>query len=59
MLKKCIASIGMLVMVLGVSYQAEAQESKNYSMWETVLLTPDYTNLKVFEENMRKHNWVP
>lgn len=56
MLKKCIASIGMLVMVLGVSYQAEAQESKNYSMWETVLLTPDYTNLKVFEENMRKHN---
>jgi len=56
MLKKCIASVMMLAMILGVSFQVEAQESKNYSMWETVMLTPDYTNLKVFGENMSKHN---
>ncbi|HLV69076.1 MAG TPA: hypothetical protein VKY34_00115 [Xanthomarina sp.] len=55
MLKKCIASVMMLAMILGVSFQVEAQESKNYSMWETVMLTPDYTNLKVFGENMSKH----
>src|SRR5690554_498522 len=56
MFKKCIASITMLVMVLGVSFQANAQDKKNYIMWENVLLTPDYTNLKVFGDNMRKHN---
>lgn len=56
MFKKCIASITMLVMILGISIQSEAQESKDYQMWQNVMLTPDYTNLKVFGENMRKHN---
>jgi len=56
MLKKCIASITMLVMVLGVSFQTNAQDKKNYTMWETVMLTPDLAKLKVFGENMRNHN---
>lgn len=56
MIKKIIASLMMLVMILGVSFQSDAQESEDYSMWQTVMLTPDYTNLKVLGENMRKHN---
>ncbi|TYA54798.1 hypothetical protein [Formosa maritima] len=56
MFKKSIASIMMLIMVLGVSFDTDAQESKDYTMWQNVMITPDYTNLKVFGENMRKHN---
>ncbi|MFL0352329.1 hypothetical protein [Xanthomarina sp. GH4-25] len=56
MFKKTIASAMMLVMVLGVSINANSQESKDYTMWQNVMLTPDYANLKTFGENMRKHN---
>ena len=56
MIKKLFASVLMLVMVLTVSTEINAQESEDYSMWETIMLTPDYTKLKTLEINMRKHN---
>ncbi|HLV15428.1 MAG TPA: hypothetical protein VKY41_09625 [Xanthomarina sp.] len=46
----------MLVMVLGISLQINAQDKEDYTMWETLMFTPDYTNLKVLGENMKKHN---
>jgi len=57
MLKKTIASLMMLAMVFAFSNPVNAQEeSEDYSMWENMMLTPDYTQLKTFGENMRKHN---
>jgi len=56
MLKKTFASILMLAMVFTFSTAVNAQESEDYTMWETMMITPDYTNLKTFGENMRKHN---
>ena len=54
MFKKFIASIMMLVMLLGVSFTLVAQE--DYKLWEDIMLTPDFTKLKILETNMRKHN---
>ncbi|RKE98184.1 hypothetical protein [Ichthyenterobacterium magnum] len=56
MFKKVIASVVMLTMMFGVSLTSNAQDSKDYKMWESIMLTPDYTNLKTLGENMRKHN---
>ena len=59
MFKKVIASAMMLVMVIGVSLTSNAQdteESKDYQMWQSIMLTPDKTKLKVLSDNMRKHN---
>ena len=56
MFKKSIASFLMLAMVFGVSLTLSAQESENYNMWEDIMLTPDFTKLKILETNMRKHN---
>ena len=56
MFKKSIASFLMLAMVFGVSLTLNAQESKNYSMWESFMITPDNTQLKTLQENMRNHN---
>jgi hypothetical protein len=56
MFKKVFASVLMLVMVFGVSITLNAQEDKDYQMWESIMLTPDNTKLKILADNMRKHN---
>lgn len=56
MFKKVFASVLMLVMVFGVSVTLNAQEDKDYQMWESIMLTPDNTKLKILADNMRKHN---
>lgn len=44
-------------MVFAFSNPVNAQEeSEDYSMWENMMITADYTQLKTFGENMRKHN---
>ncbi|OUS01009.1 hypothetical protein A9Q86_09705 [Flavobacteriales bacterium 33_180_T64] len=56
MFKKVSASLLMLVIVFGVFGTLNAQEDKDYKMWESIMLTPDKTKLKVLADNMRKHN---
>lgn len=46
----------MLAMVFMFSTSINAQESEDYNMWENMMFTPDYTQLKTLSENMRKHN---
>ena len=47
----------MAFIVFGTMITANAQEeSKDYEMWESIMLTPDYTKLKVLGDNMRDHN---
>lgn len=46
----------VIAMVFGAVLTVSAQEDKSYSMWESIMLTPDNTQLKVLGENMRKHN---
>lgn len=42
---------------MSANFTLNAQEdSKDYEMMESILLTPDYTKLKVLGENMRAHN---
>lgn len=55
MLKKTISSILMTALLLSSIIGLNAQE-KSYVMWESIMITPDNTKLKVFGENMRKHN---
>lgn len=56
MFKKSIASLLMLAMVFTFSTSVNAQESEDYAMWQNIMITPDYKNLKTLQENMRKHN---
>lgn len=56
MFKTTIASVTMLAMVFTLSFNVNAQETEDYSMWENIMLTPDYTKLKILQTNMRKHN---
>ena len=46
----------MLALVFMFSTSINAQESEDYNMWENMMFTPDYTQLKTLSENMRKHN---
>lgn len=46
----------MAFIVFGTMVTVNAQDSKSYEMWEDIMLTPDYTKLKVLGDNMRKHN---
>lgn len=50
-----ITCIAMLFFGAGFGVQAQ-EDDDNYAMWETIILTPDNTKLKVLGENMRKHN---
>lgn len=44
-------------MLIGTSFTLNAQDdSKGYVMFESMMMTPDYTKLKVLGENMRAHN---
>ncbi len=57
MIKKSISLMTMVAMVFGTMVTVNAQDdSKDYSMWESIMLTPDNTKLKVLSDNMRKHN---
>jgi len=57
MIKKAISLMCMAAIVFGSMFTVKAQdESKDYKMWEDIMLTPDNTKLKVLQENMRKHN---
>lgn len=57
MIKKIYLFLMMVALVLGTMLTVSAQDdSSSYNMWEDITITPDYTKLKVFGENMRKHN---
>jgi hypothetical protein len=56
MLTKTMASFLMLAMVFTYSNTINAQESEDYNMWESIMFSPDNTQLKTLGENMRKHN---
>lgn len=56
MTKKTISLLMIFVMTFGIITNVNAQDDSSYSMWENITLTPDYTKLKEFGENMSKHN---
>jgi len=57
MIKKCNSLLLMVAIVFGAMLTVNAQDdSSSYEMWESIMLTPDNTKLKVLQENMRKHN---
>ena len=57
MLKKTLSFALLTAMVFGALVTVEAQEgTMEEPIWESIMLTPDNTKLKVFGENMRKHN---
>ena len=56
MFKKNLGSIMVLFIIVSISFNAKAQSSEPYSMWESVMITPDYTKLKTLQTNMRAHN---
>ena len=56
MFKNLIASLLMLFMFVSISFDAKAQSPEPYSMWESIMLTPDYKELKTLQANMRAHN---
>lgn len=56
MYKKSFASLMVLAFLFGNLFISNGQESKDYNMWESLMLTPDNTKLKVLQENMKSHN---
>jgi hypothetical protein len=57
MFKKMKYLIMIALVILGATTISTAQEDdSSYNMWESIMITPDYTQLKVFGENMRAHN---
>jgi len=56
MIKKTISLLTMVAIVFGTMLTLNAQEDSSYEMWEDVMLTPDNTNLKILQDNIRKHN---
>ena len=56
MIKKCNLLLIMVAMVFGTVLTVNAQDNSSYKMWESIILTPDNSKLKVLAENMRKHN---
>ncbi len=56
-MKKCIPIVCSLLLSLGALQLAPAQEATDKDpMWETIILSPDNTKLKILGENLRKHN---
>ena len=46
-----------VAVVFSTAFTANAQDdTKSYEMWESIMLTPDNTKLKILQVNMRKHN---
>lgn len=57
MTKKYISLLMMVAISFGAISTIQSQESTSkYKMWEDIMITPDYTKLKILGENMRKHN---
>ena len=57
MIKKTISQLLVVLFVIGANFTLNAQQdSKEDVLMESILLTPDYTKLKVLGENMRAHN---
>lgn len=57
MIKKCNSLLIVVAIVFGTMLTLNAQDDdSSYEMWESIMLTPDNTKLKVLAENMRKHN---
>ena len=54
--KRFIVMLLALCMTLGVVPMLYGQDDAAEPMWETIMLTPDNTKLKVLAENMRAHN---
>lgn len=56
MIRSTVSFLVMVCLVFSASFSLSAQdESKDYVL-ESVLMTPDYKNLKTLGENMRAHN---
>jgi len=56
-MKKFVLPFIALLLGLGSFQLLSAQDSDEKDpMWETIILTPDLTKLKILGENMRKHN---
>ncbi len=52
---KCLTMTALFV--FGATTISVAQDdSSSYQMWESIVLTPDNTQLKTLGENMRSHN---
>lgn len=57
MIKKSVSLLIMATIVFGAILTVNAQDdSSSNQIWESLMLTPDNTKLKVLGENMRKHN---
>ncbi|WP_411031001.1 hypothetical protein [Spongiimicrobium sp. 3-5] len=57
MIKKSITLAMIGIIAIGSLSQLKAQdEAAESPMWESIILTPDNTKLKILGENMRKHN---
>ena len=57
MFKKTLSFTLLVAMLFGAISIVEAQEGPMADpIWESIMLTPDNTKLKVLGENMRKHN---
>ena len=56
MIKRSISLLMMVALVFGAMVTVRAQDDSKYQMWESIMMSPDYTKLKVLGENMRKHN---
>lgn len=56
MSKNFISVLATVFIIFGTISKVNAQETEDDPMWETIMLVPDNTKLKVLGENMRKHN---
>lgn len=56
MIKKTISLITIFVMVFGFMSTLNAQDDQSSAVLESIMLTPDYKNLKTLGDNMREHN---
>ena len=55
-MKNSIKLIVFTIMAFAVTLTLKAQEDDSYVMWESIMLTPDNSKLKVLSDNMRAHN---
>ena len=46
----------MSLMILGIAPRVQAQEDSPDMIWESIIITPDYTKLKELGESMARHN---
>jgi len=56
MSKRIISFLLVSLLVLSISPEVQAQEDTPDVIWESIIITPDYTKLKELGESMAKHN---